>query len=808
MSFLQEIKQRSTPKVQKIVYLFFSAVIFLIGFLLLFVPFCLFEEDFLTGGLIKTEAQAFKPVSFLSMLNAENNPKNDILFLALTVFIFWIIYVIVLGISLVKEAIQFNDKEQKMQRHAKIIAIEGAVGTGIYFFGSMIFNIVNDSLGGKTKPASNVAPLLIVLVLDLLFAFYLGLLKDGSAVMEEGKTSLRDERVKTLKKYKVEFFIYASLLVVCALCTMLLNILTVQIVEKSSGTLSYEYSISGYELLFERSVADESSRVLAFLLFFAITCVLTAYVLSLVALLSKSNIFFRFTLATVVVSCIGCFVVAMYGKYYEMTQALHTDVLILWLEEKYQVSPSVIDLNTLKTQFTESYQITSGSFFFFLLAVLFIGIVVLRRPYSNGLTLARELEPVSTNLTAKIAKAEIDVENANGESGRVPAPLVGEASGAFAGGEVCVDPCPAFTELDDMASEFLAETERKKTETLFEEPTLPKLVQYIVQYARDSRLHLFYTVEDIATFIAGLGTTKLSILQGMSGTGKTSLPKIFSEAIFSNCEIVEVESSWRDKNELLGYYNEFSKTYTPKKFTQALYKATLNPDTLTFIVLDEMNLSRIEYYFSDFLSLMENEPDKRAIKLLNVKLARMRGGEKIEYKGLTRGHTIKILPNVWFIGTANRDESTFEISDKVYDRAHTMNFNQRAKKVHCYNEPLSPRFLPVSVFNSLLDEAKKSIDFTIENYPLIGEVEKLLAPYNISFGNRIAMQIESFVSIYCACFTATDEVIHDAVERILLSKVVSKLELKSVENKEELAAAFSSLGLFRCSEFIEKLNED
>jgi hypothetical protein len=60
----------------------------------------------------------------------------------------------------------------------------------------------------------------------------------------------------------------------------------------------------------------------------------------------------------------------------------------------------------------------------------------------------------------------------------------------------------------------------------------------------------------------------------MSGTGKTSLPKIVAEALMSVCDIVEVESSWRDKNELLGYYNEFSKLYTPKKFTQALYKGT------------------------------------------------------------------------------------------------------------------------------------------------------------------------------------------------------------------------------------------
>jgi hypothetical protein len=91
---------------------------------------------------------------------------------------------------------------------------------------------------------------------------------------------------------------------------------------------------------------------------------------------------------------------------------------------------------------------------------------------------------------------------------------------------------------------------------------------------------------------------------------------------------------------------------------------------------------------------------------------------------------------------------------------------------------------------------------------VIAEVEKLLAPFNISFGNRIAMQIESFVSIYCSCFTITDEVVHDAVEKILLSKVVSKLELKSVPDKEELADKFDRLKLYSCRDFILKLNED
>ena len=228
----------------------------------------------------------------------------------------------------------------------------------------------------------------------------------------------------------------------------------------------------------------------------------------------------------------------------------------------------------------------------------------------------------------------------------------------------------------------------------------------------------------------------------------------------------------------------------------------------TFIVLDEMNLSRIEYYFSDFLSLMEHEEEKREIKLLGVSLYRMDNGNPVPYLGLKEGHTLKVPNNVWFIGTANRDESTFEISDKVYDRAHTMNFNRRAPKATPHGEPLARRYLTLGQLTSLLEEAKKKVPFSIEDCALIAQVEELLAPYNISFGNRIANQIESFVSIYCSCFSLTETVLHDAVETILLSKVVAKLEYKSVENKQKLASEFEKLDLKRCAAFIRRLNED
>lgn len=369
------------------------------------------------------------------------------------------------------------------------------------------------------------------------------------------------------------------------------------------------------------------------------------------------------------------------------------------------------------------------------------------------------------------------------------------------------DACPTFTELDDKLSYYNDLLFQRKNK-LFENPSLPEIVQFVVDYARESRLHLSYTPQTIAKFVAGLGATKLSILQGMSGTGKTSLPKIFLEALMGNCEIVEVESSWKDKNELIGYYNEFSKVFTPKKFTRMLYKASLNPDVITFIVLDEMNLSRIEYYFSDFLSLMENEPEKREIQLCNVTLTNDYDNEKHQYLSLIDGHTLHIPQNVWFIGTANRDESTFEISDKVYDRAATMNFNQRAPKVRNYSNPIESKYLSYDKFEKLLEKALKEQTFDLESVSYVNDLEALLRPYNISFGNRIMNQIEAYVKIYISCFTNSKELIDEALEDILLSKVVSKLEFKAVEDKESLISSFEKLKLFKCAEFVSKLNED
>lgn len=111
-----------------------------------------------------------------------------------------------------------------------------------------------------------------------------------------------------------------------------------------------------------------------------------------------------------------------------------------------------------------------------------------------------------------------------------------------------------------------------------------------------SQLHLYYTIDTIRQLFAGMATSKLIILEGISGTGKTSLPYAMGKFFNFDANICSVQPSWKDRSELVGYYNEFTKKFNETEFLKALYTAIYRKD-INLIVLDEMNLARIEYYF-------------------------------------------------------------------------------------------------------------------------------------------------------------------------------------------------------------------
>ena len=121
---------------------------------------------------------------------------------------------------------------------------------------------------------------------------------------------------------------------------------------------------------------------------------------------------------------------------------------------------------------------------------------------------------------------------------------------------------------------------------------LPGLVDRFINYSA-SQLKLFYTKEIIARWFAGLATSKVLILEGISGTGKTSLPYAMGKFFQNDTSIISVQPSWRDRAELLGYLNEFTKRFNETDFLKSVYAASYS-DTINLIVLDEMNLARIE----------------------------------------------------------------------------------------------------------------------------------------------------------------------------------------------------------------------
>ena len=770
---------------KKFYYIFsFASLISLIA--LLFAPLC--EIDIVDENILHkvTAAGCFEA------LNSENKAVSSFAALQLMALLMIIAVMLISGALMMKMMLT-SRTERSMHKQTKRIVILDLVFVAAYTAMTALIAPLNSMLGGLSNVSISIFPLAIVTVSSLGFALLSSAIS-FSKEKDSDEEGFDSEELDEITQKRRRLFYARTEMYCCAIATALIsvmallsNIVTVNFTSALFNLPSVV--ISGKDLLLESSTINgEGKQLLGYIVFalFSVTAVLLY--LSTVSFITRSASFDKISVSTVGICSAATLAIGLLGKYYDIVQHVN-DGMIAEILSGYSTNISLYE-----------YEVVSNSIYFFIASVAIISFIFFRRTYTKIQLLSTEIA------TLESAKLTYGQRAPRRKPASAAASTVTTAGGIMSAGQN-PDPCPAFTVIDGQVEEYDRQLMQRR-KAFFADPSLPNLVDFIVQYARDSEQHLFYTRESIAEFIAGLGTTRLSILQGMSGTGKTSLPKIVAEALYSVCDIVEVESSWRDKHELLGYYNEFSKTYTPKKFTEALYRATLNPEVVTFIVLDEMNLSRIEYYFSDFLSLMEHAPDKRELKLLNTPLVRVSEEGEEEYFGLHYGHTIKIPENVWFIGTANRDESTYDISDKVYDRAHTMNFDRRAAKVKYYNDPTEPRYVSVAALNKLFDDAKKKFDFSIEQYPVIAEAEKLLAPYNISFGNRIAKQIESFVKVYTSCFTVNENVIRDGLEIILLSKVVRKLELKNVDDKEALAADFAGLGLSRCSEFILSLKED
>ena len=357
---------------------------------------------------------------------------------------------------------------------------------------------------------------------------------------------------------------------------------------------------------------------------------------------------------------------------------------------------------------------------------------------------------------------------------------------------------------DDITSRFHTLVQLDRAAQRYKSPrydndiTLKMICRNFRNYAA-SVLGLYYSEEDIRKFIAGVGVSHLMVMQGLSGTGKTSMATAFGSYLQNPSTVIPVQPMWKECSDIIGYFNEFTKRFSEGTLLKKLYEARYT-DEIYVIVLDEMNIARVEYYFADFLSQMELSPSNRYLEVVSDTW-------DDDPRLLNRG-MLRIPENVWFIGTANNDDSTFAISDKVYDRAMLMNLDRKADIFE--PERVDGDRISFSHFKNLVETAKQSNNLTEEMNEKIRKIDEFLtSQYHITYGNRIRRQMEEFVPVYIACggteLEAIDDMIAKKVLRKLdgLSPVILRYSMDALENVFETTFGLQNMTL--CRESLERL---
>lgn len=314
--------------------------------------------------------------------------------------------------------------------------------------------------------------------------------------------------------------------------------------------------------------------------------------------------------------------------------------------------------------------------------------------------------------------------------------------------------------------------------------SLAELVSYIRDFGANppsGQTPLYYSEETIRVFLASLAASepasRLIILQGLSGTGKSSLPQLFRNALDIRWHSISVQPSWRDNRELLGYDNDFTNRFKETEFTKALYRASSGDykDDIVLIVLDEMNLARIEYYFADFLSELEHRDAEWKIPLVSS-FSEPNEEQRPKWLNYDNGTAnIIVKKNIWFIGTANNDDSTSLITDKVYDRAQILDMDEREAPFE--GKEVKPVTIDYGTLSALFTKARrtKANQMTNQDWATLNEIDKdILQRMDITFGNRMKNQLDDFVPVYIAC-GGTKE---GAIDYFLAHKILRKLDEK------------------------------
>ena len=250
-------------------------------------------------------------------------------------------------------------------------------------------------------------------------------------------------------------------------------------------------------------------------------------------------------------------------------------------------------------------------------------------------------------------------------------------------------------------------------------------------------------------------TTQMAVLAGISGTGKSQLPRQYATGMGIGFLQIPVQPRWDSPQDLMGFYNYIESEFKPTDMARALYAMDIhnNPgealdDRMMMILLDEMNLARVEYYFSDFLSRLESRPRRDLVADAN-----QRKDAEIELEiPDANEETVRLFPgfNLLFAGTMNEDESTQSLSDKVVDRANVLKFG--APKNFANSRPEGDAPEPQALSKTQWDKWVRQPETLGSDEQFVNtkidEMAAIMKLFGRPFGHRLRLAMKSYVANY------------------------------------------------------------
>ncbi|WP_000752922.1 McrB family protein [Helicobacter pylori] len=342
-----------------------------------------------------------------------------------------------------------------------------------------------------------------------------------------------------------------------------------------------------------------------------------------------------------------------------------------------------------------------------------------------------------------------------------------------------------FEKRKENIKEQIAKTNSKKlgefsnvTEELAFLERIEKGMQEFNVFYPKRLLYMFHTALKSASL------SPLSVLSGVSGTGKSELPKLYAHFGGLNFLSIAVQPTWDSPESLMGYFNAIENKFDATEFLRFFIQTTLSKneepyglkEAMNIVLLDEMNLAHIELYFAEFLSKLEIKRSKETN--ISIKLG----------TGLT--WELPLCDNLLFVGTMNEDESTKMLSDKVLDRAFCLNFERpkTLKNKQQKSLPNNDGYLKVETFNRWINK-KGDLEDKLEEYKKLTEKinERLSACYR-SIGHRVWQSMSAYMHNHPLVLHASDKdkALQFAYEECLVLKIFPKLREVQTRNNQHL----------------------